>query len=71
MLVRLNHRGVTDVTKPFRIQEGVAISRSLEAKGVVHVTPEQLNAHEQMMMQKMEEAETQAKDKSKLDFVKQ
>jgi len=59
MDVRLNHRGVTDVTRPYKYQEGLALS---QGKGhVVEITPEDMQKHEFILAHKMELAEKEAK----------
>jgi hypothetical protein len=58
MQVRLNHRGITDTTRPFRYQEGMAV-RTAEGKStqVVQILPEQMMIHEKLIEQRMNEAE--------------
>lgn len=55
MGVRLNHAGVTDVTKPHYQQMGMEASRKRQA--VVTITPEQMSVHQMLLANKMSEAE--------------
>jgi hypothetical protein len=59
MLVRLNHAGITDETKPFYMQMGLA--RMQRQKAVVHLSPEQMDIHQTLLMNRMREVEESVK----------
>lgn len=60
MLVRLNHRGVNDVTRVHKFNEGLAIAQSKQ-KGIIQLTPQQMETHIRIVEAKMEEAEKKAR----------
>lgn len=61
MGVRLNHAGVSDFTRPYYVQMGMAKSQA--ARAVVNISPEQMEVHQQLMANKMKAAEESIKDK--------
>lgn len=61
MLVRLNHAGVTDETKPHFMQMGMA--KAARAKTIVNLSPEQMDIHQNLLHNKMKEVEEQTKPK--------
>ncbi len=61
MTVRLNHAGVTDVTKPHFMQMGMA--KAQMAKSIVHLSPEQMDIHQNLLFNKMQAVEAQARTK--------
>lgn len=61
MLVRLNHAGVTDATKPHFVQMGMA--KSALNKCIVHLSPEQMDIHQHLLHDKMKKVEEQNKPK--------
>lgn len=61
MLIRLNHAGVTDETKPLFMQMGmVKMGRN---KAVVNLTPEVMDVHQTLLHNKMHEVEQSIKPK--------
>jgi hypothetical protein len=66
MGVRLNHNGVTDETKPFLMQMGLA-ERKANSKGLVELSQEEMDRHQFLLHNKMKEAEN--KLHPKLDLV--
>lgn len=64
MGVRLNHAGVTDETKPHFMQMGLV--KAQKSKAIVHLTPEEMDKHSIMLVNRMNEVE--AKQKPKLAF---
>jgi len=69
MLVRLNHRGINDVTRPHRFNEGMALSQ--QKGGTVQITPEQINLHQRIMEEKLEMAEEKLKRNIRPNFNKE
>ena len=65
MAVRLNHAGITDATRPFYMQMGMA--KAQQANAVVNLTPEQMATHQYLLHTKMQEVET--KQKARPPFV--
>lgn len=61
MTVRLNHAGVTDATKPHLMQIGMISAQ--QKKAVVHLTPEQMDMHQSMLVNRMKQVEEQIKPK--------
>jgi len=61
MGVRLNHAGITDETKAHYTQMGMIKAR--KAKGVVELTPEQMETHQTLLFNKMKETEAKQKEK--------
>lgn len=61
MGVRLNHAGITDETKPHFAQIGMI--RSKQTNAVVQITPEQMELHQNMLVNKMRETEESLKQK--------
>ena len=61
MGVRLNHAGITDETKPFYVQMGMAKAR--KTSGLVEITPQQMEMHQRLLTEKMQEAEHKQKPK--------
>ena len=59
MGVRLNHAGITDETRPYYMQMGMA--RAQKARAVVNITPEQMETHQYLLHHKMQEVESQQK----------
>jgi len=62
MGVRLNHAGITDVTKPMHLEMGIAERRSKQDKGLVNISPDDMQKHEFMLYNKMKEAEIKVRD---------
>ena len=60
MAVRLNHNGITDVTKQFHLQMGLEKNR-LANKGLVNLSQEDMDKHQFLLHQKMLEAEAKLK----------
>ncbi len=67
MLVRLNHRGINDITRPHYFNMGMAETQA--KRRVVFLTPEQMTAHKAMVESKMLEAERRSKIESSPKFV--
>lgn len=67
MLVRLNHRDVTDFTKPYLFQKDLAIQN--QKRNMVVVTPEEMQRHEVALRYKMDEAEKRLKYKGSAEFI--
>ena len=61
MGVRLNHAGINDQTRPYFMQMGMA--KAQHAKGIVHLTPEDMDRHQYMLHTKMQEVEFSMKPK--------
>lgn len=68
MLVRLNHRGVTDATKPFLFQKDLNANQA--AGRTVVVTPEDMKKHEMMIQHRMNEAETKFRYAEAAEFLR-
>lgn len=60
--VWLNHRGITQLTRPYYYQMGVATSMAKASANMIRLTPEEMKRHELMMSLKMKEAEKKAKE---------
>lgn len=60
MGVRLNHNGVSDATRPFKLQEGIEVNRA-KGKGLVQLSSEEMERHQWLLHQKMQEAERRSK----------
>lgn len=56
MAVRLNHRGVTDKTKPYLVNMKLEENRA-KGQGVVYLTSEEMDKHQYLLYTKMQEAE--------------
>lgn len=61
MLVRLNHAGVTDETKPHFVAMGMA--KMNKTKSVVVLSPEQMDIHQQLLVSRMDAVEKSIKAK--------
>ena len=61
MGVRLNHAGVTDETKPLYAQMGMA--KAQKANAIVNITPEQMQIHQNLLVNKMKETEDRMQPK--------
>ncbi len=61
MGVRLNHAGITDETKPYYVQMGMARAQKLRA--VVELSPQQMELHQSLLSRKMWETEQSLKPK--------
>lgn len=61
MTVRLNHAGVTDETKPHFMQMGMA--KMNKTKAVVNLSPDQMEIHQTLLVNRMKEVEEQIKPK--------
>lgn len=61
MGVRLNHRGITDVTRPYMIERDMAEKKATNNGGLVNITPEEMSKHQYLMHRKMIEAEDKCK----------
>lgn len=61
MLVRLNHAGITDETKPHFMQMGMA--KMNKSKAVVQLSPEQMDIHQNLLVTRMKQVEDQIKPK--------
>lgn len=59
MHVRLNHAGVTDETKPHFVNMGMA--KMQKNKAVVVLSPEQMDIHQNLLINRMNEVEKQIK----------
>lgn len=62
MGVRLNHNGINDVTRPFELQKGLELNKA-SGKGLVHLSQEDMDRHQYLLHQKMQEAEMKVKAK--------
>lgn len=62
MLVRLNHAGVTDATRPHFVNMGV--DRMNKTKAVVVLSPDQMEIHQTLLVKKMKEVEASIKPKT-------
>jgi hypothetical protein len=65
MGVRLNHNGINDVTRPFELQKGLELNKA-SGKGLVHLTQEDMEKHQYLLHNKMQEAELKCKPKLNL-----
>lgn len=61
MLVRLNHAGVSDATKPHFVNMGV--EKMNRTKAVVVLSPDQMEIHQTLLVNRMKEVESQIKPK--------
>lgn len=61
MGVRLNHAGITDETKPHFMNMGMI--KAKKSKGIVELTPEQMDMHQHLLITKMKETEEKQKQK--------
>mgnify|MGYP001558754106 CR=1 FL=1 len=61
MGVRLNHAGITDATKPHYLQMGML--KAQQAKGVVEISPEDMERHQRLLYNKMAETESRMRSK--------
>lgn len=61
MLVRLNHAGITDETRPHFMNMGMA--RMQRSKAVVTISPDQMELHQQLLMGRMKQVEDSIKPK--------
>lgn len=61
MLVRLNHAGISDATRPYYMQMGMA--RMQQSKAVVTISPDQMELHQQLLMGRMRQVEESIKPK--------
>jgi hypothetical protein len=61
MGVRLNHAGINDFTKPHYMNMGLA--KAQQHKAVVNLTPEQMDVHQRLLINKMDEAEHKVREK--------
>lgn len=61
MLVRLNHAGISDATRPHFMNMGMA--KMQVSKAVVNLSPEQMDIHQQLLMQRMQAVENSVKPK--------
>lgn len=66
MLVRLNHAGVTDETKPHFCNMGMV--KMQKSKAIVHLSPEQMDIHQTLLHNKMKEVEESIKAKPPILF---
>src|SRR3990167_2976543 len=55
MGIRLNHAGITDFTKPHYAQMGMI--KAQQSKSVVNITPEEMEKHQYLLLNKMNEVE--------------
>ena len=62
MLVRLNHAGITDETKPHF--SGMGFAKMNKTKAVVNLAPDQMEVHQTLLYNKMQEAERSVKAKT-------
>jgi hypothetical protein len=62
MGVRLNHNGINDHTRPAYFQMELERNRR-ESKGIVEVSPEEMDKHQFLLDKKMKEAENKLKPK--------
>jgi len=69
MGVRLNHRDITDITRPHRFNEGLAQTRIKNA--AVQLEPEEMEKHQRMVEEKMFQAEEKLRNSDmKIGFTK-
>lgn len=61
MGVRLNHAGITDETRPHYMQMGMV--QTQKAKAIVNITPEQMEIHSNLLLNKMRAVEESVKAK--------
>ena len=61
MLVRLNHAGITDETKPHFMAMGMA--KMNKTKAVVNLSPDQMDIHQTLLVSRMKQVEEQIKPK--------
>lgn len=61
MGVRLNHAGITDETKPFYMQMGMA--KAQKSGGIVNLDPVQMDIHQNLLINKMKETEEKMRTK--------
>ena len=61
MGVRLNHAGISDMTKAHYVNMGMAKARA--AKHVVELSPERMDLHQKLLIKRMFEAEERVKPK--------
>lgn len=61
MGVRLNHAGISDATKPYYVQMGMA--KAQQSKSIVHIDPAQMDLHQYLLHNKMQEAEWRLRSK--------
>jgi len=67
MAVRLNHRGVTDLTRHFLQERDLALKRATNDGGLVNVTEDEMAKHQFILNKKMKEAEDRCKPQ--VDFL--
>jgi len=67
MGVRLNHRGITDLTKPFYFNMELEKKRATAHPGLVNITQEEMNRHQYLLNRKLKEAELRCK--TKVNFI--
>jgi len=65
MGVRLNHNGISDMTRVHRLNEGLELNKA-KGKGLVHLNQEDMDRHQYLLYQKMQEAELKCKPSVKL-----
>jgi len=61
MLVRLNHAGITDETRPHFMNMGMA--KMQKTKAIVQLSPEQMDIHQTLLVNRMKEVEASLKVK--------
>lgn len=61
MGVRLNHAGITDDTKPLFMQMGM--TKAQKGGGIVHISPDDMKRHEQLLMGAMRDAEMKQRER--------
>lgn len=66
MLVRLNHAGISDATRPHFMQMGMA--KMQQQKAIVHLSPDQMEIHQQLLMKRMSEVEASVKPRTPIAF---
>lgn len=64
MLVRLNHAGINDETRPHFMQMGMA--KMNKSRAVVVLAPDQMDIHQTLLVNRMKEVENQIKAKPPL-----
>lgn len=62
MLVRLNHAGITDETKPHF--SGMGMVRMQKQKAIVHLSPDQMDIHQTILHNRMKQVEDSIKAKT-------
>jgi len=67
MGVRLNHNGVTDLTRPYLMNMETEKRRAQNHKGIVPISAEDMEKHQYMLYNKMKEAEE--KCKTRISFI--